>query len=152
MQYNDATETQIRGALQQAWKDFHIYRKVSFAHRRDFLYAIAEDLVSKTEELVDISSKETNLPEPRLRSEIGRTAFQLRSYGDHTASGGWLDARIDTADDTRNPPKPDLRKTMVPIGPVAVFGASNFPFAYSTAGGDTASAFWNALGIEKSTN
>lgn len=141
MQYNDATETEIRAALQQAWNDFHIYRKLSFAQRRDFLYAIADELVLQTEQLVDISSKETNLPESRLRSEIGRTVFQLKSYGDHTASGGWLDARIDTADDTRNPPKPDLRKTMVPIGPVAVFGASNFPFAYSTAGGDTASAF-----------
>ncbi|HSB93968.1 MAG TPA: aldehyde dehydrogenase (NADP(+)) [Flavitalea sp.] len=141
MQYNDATETEIRAALQQAWKDFHIYRKITFAKRRDFLYAIADQLILKADELVSISSGETNLQEQRLRSEIGRTAFQLRSYGDHTASGGWLDARIDTADDTRTPPKPDLRKTMVPVGPVAVFGASNFPFAYSTAGGDTASAF-----------
>ena len=92
MQYNDATETEIRGALQQAWQDFHIYRKISFAQRRDLLYAIADELVAKTDELVAISSRETNLPDLRLRSEIGRTAFQLRSYGDHTASGGWLDA------------------------------------------------------------
>src|SRR4051812_45701554 len=109
MQYNDATEIEIRAALQQSWKDFHIYRKISFNQRRDFLYAIAEELLSNLDQLVKISSEETNLTDARLRSEINRTAFQLKSYGEHTASGGWLDARIDTADEFRNPPKPDIR-------------------------------------------
>ena len=67
--------------------------------------------------------------------------FQLTSYADACEKGNWLDIRIDTADPQRTPPKPDIRKMMVPLGPVVVYGASNFPFAYSTAGGDTASAF-----------
>lgn len=140
MQYTDASAEEIKEALQQAWTDFHHYRKLSLLQRRDFLYAIADAMAADADVLVTISGKETNLPEPRLRSEINRTIFQLKSYGDFTAAGGWLDARIDTADLQRTPPKPDIRKMMVPMGPVAVFGASNFPFAYSTAGGDTASA------------
>lgn len=141
MHNNDASASDIRNALQQAWIDFHTYRNTSLSARRDFLYAIGEELKAAADALVQIAGAETNLPEARLRSELTRTIFQLTSYGDHTAAGGWLDARIDTADPKRNPPKIDIRKTMVPIGPVAVFGASNFPFAYSTAGGDTASAF-----------
>jgi len=141
MQVNDATEEEIRSALAQAWSDFHIFRKISFAQRREFLYAIADELSLQADSLVQVSASETNLPGDRLLSEINRTIFQLKSYGDHAASGSWLDARIDTADPNRVPMKPDIRKTMVPLGPVAVFGASNFPFAYSTAGGDTASAF-----------
>jgi NADP-dependent aldehyde dehydrogenase len=75
-----------------------------------------------------------------LLVELKRTLFQLTSYGQACEEGTWLDIRIDTADPERNPPKPDLRKMLIPLGPVVVFGASNFPFAYSTAGGDTACA------------
>src|ERR1700712_4964791 len=85
--------------------------------------------------------EETNLPEARLRGERARTIFQLNSYADACEKGEWLEARIDTAVPGKTPPKPDIRKMLVPLGPVVVFGASNFPFAYSTAGGDTACAF-----------
>ncbi|MBI5009112.1 MAG: aldehyde dehydrogenase (NADP(+)), partial [Bacteroidia bacterium] len=105
-----------------------------------FLYAIADELENSGDELIRTCMAETNLPEARLKNEKGRTIFQLRSYADHCESGAWLDARIDTAVPDRVPPKPDIRKMNVPLGPVAVFGPSNFPFAYSTAGGDTASA------------
>jgi len=84
---------------------------------------------------------ETNLPEARLLGERARTVFQLRNYADACAKGDWLEARVDTANPNKVPPKPDIRKMLIPIGPVVVFGSSNFPFAYSTAGGDTASAF-----------
>ena len=85
--------------------------------------------------------EETNLPEPRLVGERGRTCNQLRQFAAMVKEGSWVEARIDTAIPDRMPlPKPDLRKMMIPLGPVVVFGASNFPFAYSTAGVDTASA------------
>ncbi|MDQ6843900.1 MAG: aldehyde dehydrogenase (NADP(+)), partial [Bacteroidota bacterium] len=93
------------------------------------------------DDLIRVAMQETNLPEPRLRNERARTIFQLNSYADACERGEWLEARIDTASPERNPPKPDIRKMLIPLGPVVVFGASNFPFAYSTAGGDTACAF-----------
>src|ERR1700712_5548863 len=85
--------------------------------------------------------EETNLPEARLRGEKARTIFQLNQYAAACRLGSWLEARIDTAVPGKTPPKPDIRKMLIPLGPVVVFGASNFPFAYSTAGGDTACAF-----------
>jgi 2,5-dioxopentanoate dehydrogenase len=88
-----------------------------------------------------LAMSETHLPEARLRGERARTIFQLNSYAEACEKGDWLEARIDTAIPDKTPPKPDIRKMMVPLGPVVVFGASNFPFAYSTAGGDTATAF-----------
>ncbi len=102
--------------------------------------AIATGLDNETFGLVQVAMTETNLPEARLKNEKTRTVFQLNSYADACERGDWLEARIDTAMAQRNPPKPDLRKMLVPLGPVVVFGASNFPFAYSTAGGDTACA------------
>lgn len=104
------------------------------------MFAIADELENAGDELIKTCMEETNLPEARLRNEKGRTVFQLRNYADHCESGAWLDARIDTAIPDRTPPKADIRKMNVPLGPVVVFGPSNFPFAYSTAGGDTASA------------
>lgn len=102
--------------------------------------AIATELEAAGDALLHIAMQESHLPEARLRNERARTMFQLTSYADACESGAWLDARIDTAIPNRNPPRPDLRKMLVPLGPVVVFGASNFPFAYSTAGGDTACA------------
>lgn len=102
--------------------------------------AIARALEAGGEELVQTAMRETHLPEARLKNEKGRTVFQLDSYADACEKGDWLDVRIDTALPDRNPPKPDIRKTLVPLGPVVVFGSSNFPFAFSTAGGDTATA------------
>ena len=139
--FNDATANEIDEVMQQAWTAFHIYRKMSLKQRADFMRAIAGELEACSDELIQTAMRETNLAEARLRNEKGRTIFQLRSYADACEKGEWLEARIDTAIPDKNPPKPDLRKMLVPLGPVVVFGSSNFPFAYSTAGGDTACAF-----------
>src|SRR5688572_10115858 len=138
--FNDATIHEIDEVMQQAWSAFHVYRKMSLKQRADFMRAAAVELEACGDELIQTAMKETNLPEPRLRNERARTIFQLKSYADACEKGEWLEARIDTAIPDKTPPKPDLRKMLVPLGPVVVFGASNFPFAYSTAGGDTASA------------
>ena len=130
----------VDGALKASWKAFIIYRKLGRSVHAAFLRNIAIKLAEREEELVVTAAGETNLSEPRLKGELKRTIFQLNSYADACEEGSWLDIRIDTADKERNPPKPSLRKMMVPLGPVVVFGASNFPFAYSTAGGDTACA------------
>ncbi len=141
MKYTDASPQQIDEVMQQAWEAFHVYRKLSLKQRAGFMRAIAKEIENIGDELLTISAEETNLPEARLRNERARTMFQLTSYADACERGDWLEARIDTAIPDRNPPKPDIRKMLVPLGPVVVFGASNFPFAYSTAGGDTACAF-----------
>lgn len=140
MEFKDATTQEIEQALQQAWIAFHQYRKLSIGQRAAFMHAIAKGLDEASDELIQTAMAETNLPEARLRNEKARTVFQLTSYADACERGDWLEVRIDTAIADRNPPKPDLRKMLVPLGPVIVFGASNFPFAYSTAGGDTACA------------
>lgn len=138
--YKDATVQEVDEALQQSWNAFKEYRKKDLKERASFLKAIASELEAMNDELVSVANKETNLGEARLDGELKRTIFQLTSYADACAEGTWLDIRIDTSDQNRNPSKPDLRKMLVPLGPVVVFGASNFPFAYSTAGGDTACA------------
>jgi len=137
----DATTEDIDLAAQQAWKAFLIYRREPLERRAEFMRAIATELENKSASLLRVAAEETNLAESRLRTEWLRTIFQLNSYADACRDGSWLDVRINTAVADRTPPKPDLRKMLVPLGPVAVFGASNFPFAYSTAGGDTACAF-----------
>ena len=101
---------------------------------------IAVEIEKLGDELLQLAGEETSLPEGRLRNERTRTIFQLTNYADACETGDWLEARIDRGMTNRNPPKPDLRKMRVALGPVVVFGAANFPFAYSTAGGDTASA------------
>lgn len=138
--FKDATIDEINDAMQQAWKAFHVYRKCSLKQRSAFLRAIAKEIENLGDELLKIAGEETNLPEARLRGERARTMFQLTSYADACEKGDWLEARIDTAIPDKAPPKPDIRKMLVPLGPVVVFGAANFPFAYSTAGGDTATA------------
>lgn len=116
-------------------------KKLSLKNRAALMYAIADALENSGDELIQVAMKETNLPEVRLKGERGRTVFQLRSYAKACEEGTWLEASIDTAIPDKVPPKPDVRKMLVPLGPVVVFGSSNFPFAYSTAGGDTATAF-----------
>jgi alpha-ketoglutaric semialdehyde dehydrogenase len=138
--YTDTPIEEIPQLAERSWKAFEQYRKVSLATRAKLLRTIAEELELAGDDLIKTAMSETNLPEPRLRNERNRTIFQLNSYGEATEKGNWLEARIDTADANRTPPKPDIRKMLVPVGPVVVFGASNFPFAYSTAGGDTACA------------
>src|SRR5262245_53268971 len=116
--------------------------RLSGADRGKFLRAIAANLETKIDDLVARAMQETALPEARLKGEVGRTAGQLRLYAEAAERGDWLDARIETANPDRKPlPKPDHRSMLRPLGPVVVFGSSNFPFAYSVAGGDTASAF-----------
>ena len=139
--FKDATINEIDVLMQQAWTAFHVYRKMSLKQRADFMRTIAIELEACGDELIQTAMRETNLPEARLRNERGRTIFQLNQYADACERGEWLEARIDTAIPDKNPPKPDIRKMLVPLGPVVVFGSSNFPFAYSTAGGDTACAF-----------
>src|SRR3989337_3632663 len=140
MEFKDASIFEIDEIMQQAWKAFHIYRKLSLKQRAGFMRAIAEELEAAGDELLQTVMSETNLAEARLKNEKARTIFQLNAYADACEKGDWLEARIDTAIPDRNPPKPDIRKMMIPLGPVVVFGASNFPYAYSTAGGDTACA------------
>ncbi len=137
----DATIDEINIAAAEAWQAFFIYRKLSLKQRADFMRSIANEIEVIGEELIETAMIETNLPAARLRSERARTIFQLNNYAAFCESGQWLDVRIDEANENVNPPKPDIRKMLVPLGPVVVFGAANFPFAYSTAGGDTACAF-----------
>jgi NADP-dependent aldehyde dehydrogenase len=137
----DITNSEIEIIMQDAWSAFHVCRKTSLKQRADFMRAIAVELEACGDELIQTAMRETNLSEARLRNERGRTIFQLNQYADACERGEWLEARIDTAIPDKNPPKPDIRKMLVPLGPVVVFGSSNFPFAYSTAGGDTACAF-----------
>ncbi|MEA5455882.1 aldehyde dehydrogenase (NADP(+)) [Sinomonas sp. JGH33] len=112
------------------------------AERARLLDAVADALDAAADELVPIAQAETHLAEGRLRGELKRTTFQLRLFGELLRDGGYLDARIDHADPEwpMGAPRPDLRRVRVPVGPVLVFAASNFPFAFSVAGGDTASA------------
>ena len=137
----DASTEEIETAMDAAWTAFHVYRKLPLTTRAGFMKAIALELENCGDALIETAMAETNLPEARLRGERGRTIFQLNSYAAACEKGEWLGASIDTAIPDKVPPKPDIRKMLVPLGPVVVFGASNFPFAYSTAGGDTACAF-----------
>jgi NADP-dependent aldehyde dehydrogenase len=139
--FTDATSEEINSAMKEAWHAFHQYRRLPLKSRADFMRVIGEELKNHEDDLVQTAMKETNLPEARLKGELARTIFQLNQYGEAAEKGEWLEARIDTAVPDKKPPKPDIRKMLVPLGPVVVFGASNFPFAYSTAGGDTACAF-----------
>nr|WP_198423953.1 aldehyde dehydrogenase (NADP(+)) [Microlunatus antarcticus] len=110
--------------------------------RADVLDAVADALDAAGDELVPLAMAESHLPEGRLRGELTRTTFQLRLFGQALRDGGYLDVRVDHADPDwpMGAPRPDLRRTQVPLGPVVVFAAVNFPFAFSVAGGDTASA------------
>jgi 2,5-dioxopentanoate dehydrogenase len=138
--YKDATVQEVNVALEKSWNAFRQFRNKDLKERADFLKGIANELELASNDLIPVAHSETNLGQARLTTELKRTIFQLNSYADACANGSWLDIRIDTADTKRNPQRPDLRKMLVPLGPVVVFGASNFPFAYSTAGGDTACA------------
>lgn len=139
--YSEATESQVDEALHLAGEAFETYRRRSPEDRARFLREIATQIESLGEELIDRANRETALGIERLRGERGRTMAQLRMFADLIEEGSWVDARIDHAIPDRKPlPKPDLRRMLIPIGPVVVFGASNFPLAFSVAGGDTASA------------
>ncbi|MEC7262805.1 MAG: aldehyde dehydrogenase (NADP(+)) [Bacteroidota bacterium] len=137
----EATKEEVGEAVTKAWEAFRVFRKMSGAKRAEFLNVIADEILALDQELVDMYMLESGLPEGRAVGERGRTVFQLRSFAELVANDDWRENTFDAAQPDRKPlPKEDLRKTMIPLGPVAVFGASNFPLAYSTAGGDTASA------------
>lgn len=141
MSFNDASIQEINDTMVRARAAFEVYRLMDGKRKAQFLRAIAQEMDDDRENLIKVACGETNLPDPRLRGEFGRTTGQLRMFAALVEEGSWVEARVDTAIPDRAPiPKPDIRKMMVPLGPVVVFGASNFPFAYSTAGGDTASA------------
>ncbi len=126
--------------LQQAQEAFTDIEKLGIRKRVTFMRTVATEIEALGPELITAAQEESRLAEGRLAGEKGRTVFQWRSYADALERGEPLAATIDTANNERTPPKPDIRKTSVGLGPVTVFGASNFPFAFSTAGGDTASA------------
>jgi 2,5-dioxopentanoate dehydrogenase len=137
----EATSEEINEAVHLASEAFKTYRKVLGEKKALFLNTIADEILALDEALIQTFCMESGLPEGRAKGERGRTVFQLRSFADLVKEGSWVEASIDTAQPEREPlPKPDLRKLLIPIGPVVVFGASNFPLAYSTAGGDTAAA------------
>lgn len=138
MPFKDATTQEIDRIMEEAWKAFYVYRKTTLKQRADLMRAVGEEIEALGDPLIRKAMEETHLPETRLRNERTRTVYQLTSYAAACEAGSWLEARIDTAVADKN--LVDLRKMQVPLGPVVVFGASNFPFAYSTAGGDTASA------------
>ena len=140
--YYEATPEEIDQAVSLATQASNEFRMTSGVKKAAFLNAIADDILLLDEELVQTYCSETGLPEGRAKGERGRTIGQLRAFATLVQEGSWVEATIDTAIPDRAPiSKPDLRKMLVPLGPVVVFGASNFPLAYSTAGGDTAAAF-----------
>ncbi len=137
----EATDQEIKTAIREAKIAFESFRHTSNLRRADFLRTIAAEIENLGDRLFDRYSQESGLPMGRAKGECGRTIFQLKTFADHVEEGSYVEASIDKGDANRSPiPKPDLRKMLIPLGPVAVFGASNFPLAYSTAGGDTASA------------
>lgn len=139
--YRSATPEEVRRALDLAAMAFPVYSVLPGSRRAEFLRAIATGIESRIESLVVRMPLESALPEPRVRGEAGRTIGQLRLFASLIETDAWADPRIERAEPDRQPlPKPDLRSMQVPLGPVAVFCASNFPLAFSVAGGDTASA------------
>lgn len=139
--FTEASDVEIQRAVALASEAFQTFRNCSGRQKATFLNAIADEILALDDELIKTYCAETGLLEGRAKGERGRTVFQLRTFADLVADGSWVGAVIDTANPSREPiPKPDLRKINIPLGPVVVFGASNFPLAYSTAGGDTASA------------
>ena len=127
-------------ALGRAEEAFAAFRAAPAETRARLLEEIAEQILALGDGLLEMADAETKLGLPRLQGERARTVGQLRKFAAVVREGSWVDARIDTRDAARTPPKPDLRRLLVPIGPVVVFAASNFPLAFSVAGGDTASA------------
>ncbi|MGV9796951.1 aldehyde dehydrogenase (NADP(+)) [Mycobacterium sp. NPDC003449] len=139
--YGSAAAGDIDAAAAAAREAFDGYRNAPLEVRARLLERIADGLEGLGDELIDRAHVETALPKGRLTSERGRTTGQLRMFARVVRQGDWLGVRVDPADPSRQPsPRPDLRLQHIGLGPVAVFGASNFPFAFSVAGGDTASA------------
>ncbi|MCZ4366320.1 aldehyde dehydrogenase (NADP(+)) [Sulfitobacter dubius] len=141
LDFSVGTRALVDQACEAAEAAFWSYGYSTREARAAFLNTIADEIEARAEAITDIGTRETGLPEARLNGERGRTTGQLRLFADHILKGDYLDTRVDPALPDRQPlPRPELRMVQRPIGPVAVFGASNFPLAFSTAGGDTAAA------------
>ena len=137
-----ASAEEVERVAQLAQEAFAVYRRTSGREKGQFLRKVAANIEAIAVEVIERCGLETALPEARLRGELARTCGQLRLFAQLVEEGTWIMARIDRADPERKPlPKPDIRSMLQPLGPVVVFGASNFPLAFSVAGGDTASAF-----------
>ncbi|MFI8578731.1 aldehyde dehydrogenase (NADP(+)) [Ectopseudomonas khazarica] len=136
-----ATPEEVDAAAQAAAAAYPLYRNLSAVRRAEFLEAIADEIDALGDDFVALVTRETALPATRIQGERGRTSGQMRLFAKVLRRGDFYGARIDRAQPERQPlPRPDLRQYQIGVGPVAVFGASNFPLAFSTAGGDTASA------------
>ncbi|SED15326.1 NADP-dependent aldehyde dehydrogenase [Tenacibaculum sp. MAR_2009_124] len=139
--FYEASNDEINQALFIANQAFEDYKTFPGKKKSEFLNKIADEILNLGDTLVTTYCSETGLPPGRAIGERTRTIFQLRSFAELVSNGSWVEASIDTGVPDRKPmPKPDLRRMNIPLGPVVVFGASNFPLAYSTAGGDTAAA------------
>jgi NADP-dependent aldehyde dehydrogenase len=139
--YGQGSLAHVERAAALAGDAFAIYRETDPQQRAAFLEQIATNIDALGDTLVERVQRETGIVEPRVRGEMARTTNQLRLFAQVVRDGSWVGARIDPALPERTPlPRPDLRQRKVPVGPVAVFGASNFPLAFSVAGGDTAAA------------
>ncbi len=139
--FRSATPQELERAVRLAHEAFASYAQTSGKTRAAFLRRIADAFESHRDELAQRAHLETALPIPRLTGEVTRTANQFRMFAGVVEEGSWVQARIDPALPNRQPlPRPDIRSMLRPLGPVAVFGASNFPLAFSVGGGDTASA------------
>ncbi|MBW9119788.1 aldehyde dehydrogenase (NADP(+)) [Microbacterium trichothecenolyticum] len=134
------TPTELEALARAAAAAAPIWRATDAATRASWLRAAADALDAHIDELVEIADEETRLGETRLRGEVGRTTGQLRLFASVVEEGSYLELTVDDADASATPPRPELRRMLTGVGPVAVFSASNFPFAFSVAGGDTASA------------
>jgi NADP-dependent aldehyde dehydrogenase len=140
-QFYRATAAEINRAVDKAAAAFKEYRKKGGAEKAEFLLALADGIMNSGDELVKVCCEETGLPAARIEGERMRTVNQVKMFATLLKEGSWVNVRIDPGDRSRTPlPKPDIRSMHIPIGPVAVFGASNFPLAFSVAGGDTISA------------
>lgn len=140
--FHEATPEEVAAAAQTAAEAFPFFREASPETVAALLESVAAEIEALGDVLIEQAAKESGLPKERLTGERGRTANQLRLFAGVVREGSFVEARIDTALPDRKPlPRPDLRRMLIPLGPVAVFGASNFPLAFSVAGGDTASAF-----------
>jgi NADP-dependent aldehyde dehydrogenase len=140
--YAGGNAEHVAQACALAWAAFDTYRETPLEARATFLETIAQQIEALGDELIERACAETGLLRARIQGERGRTCGQLRTFARTVRAGEWLDVRVDNAQPHRDPlPRPDLRQRHVALGPVAVFGASNFPLAFSVAGGDTASAF-----------
>lgn len=139
--FSVGTPALVDAACRAAEDAFWAYGYSTRAERAALLNAIADEIEARGAQITEIGTQESGLPEARLEGERGRTTGQLRLFADHIGKGDYLDRRHDVALPERQPlPRPDIKMVQRPIGPVAVFGASNFPLAFSTAGGDTAAA------------